>query len=149
MCSKEEIVHHVVGAFVMPDFRYFINKQTGEVNSIPGFFAESYVDMDKYSEFYDYLKANSNNFVEIPPVPTEQDIAIIENFIDNLDNKEKKNELIAIFQETNILNAFLKKIHNNDELLERWYDYKDNYYLKLAENWLKKECPDLYQLIST
>lgn len=102
--------------------------------------AKTGVDIETYPEWqqeavkwaYDIVN-NNDKYISLPQKNEFDDIAILKDYIEILD-EETRESIEKYIQEGKDF-KFIKDRNENMLNTEKWYDFKDNFYINLARKW--------------
>lgn len=135
--KKDELIRDIAEALEMSGFRYFIHKETYELDMLPDYGLEGSVDDELFEEFREKLEANFIDYIEIEKLSSRDAFAIMEEFTVKVENKRKQELLYNALQRPKPFRQFRYALEDHD-LLEDWYAYKDAYYIQLATTWFQE-----------
>lgn len=116
----------------------FYKTATKEVIMIPedyGFWIEE--EEEEYNKIMedDY---EEGEYIKIRKSDSRESFGLMESFTDELEEGRLKNELYRALSERKPFRTFRFVLDGNDEYLQKWYKYRDNYYNQKAIEFLKE-----------
>ncbi len=137
MKDLKVLIKEIAGAIEMNGYKSYLNKETLDVETVPDEAEFMYGDMDLFQELIDDLENEPEKFIEIEPLSSRESYKLMEAFSGQVKDKTKQYRLFSALSRPNPFKQFRYALEDND-LLQQWYAYKDNYYEELAKEWLNK-----------
>ncbi|WP_157638197.1 UPF0158 family protein [Flexithrix dorotheae] len=137
MKKKEELVKHVEHAFEIGGFRYFLNKNTWDLEYFPDDDNLAYADSDLYEDIIRKIKENPNQYIEIETPTSRDDYAAMEGFTEQVRNPTQLERLISALNRPNPFRQFRYALEDTD-LWNEWYNFKNRICKQMAKEWVKK-----------
>ena len=118
-------------------FKVFINRQTGETRSIYDFSYLSGVS-DPWEEELNRIKKNWPDHLEIRGMEPWEVFEIMEDFVQEIINKEGNTELHDALKDKRSFARF-RTLVEGSEYKKIWFAFRKNHYLKYVQNKLRSE----------
>ncbi len=108
----------------------FLNTETLETDELPQeFISEPFnYEMETGMSLEDFNPKYTSweKYITIEPLPSNESFGIMEKFANQLDNSKIKTHLQAVLTNRKPFANF-KRIIDNSDMLEEWYDFKDRH----------------------
>ncbi len=134
--SKAKLIKHVEEALELSGMRHFIHKESFDLLSYPDSESETYADMDIFEDTIQEITKHAESYVEVEPISSREAYIIMEDFTDIVHNISKQSALMRALNRPNPFRQFRYALEDI-ELLDEWYDYKNNAYKNLAVRWVE------------
>jgi len=110
----------------------FINTETNEIKSIidPD---DLYSEEEHWKEDLDEIENNWENYIKIDKMSSRDAFQIMEDFTDQVSNKEIRNRLIYALNRNKPFKNFKYEVDYNEEVRQNWFKFKTYKY----EEWVK------------
>ena len=100
----------------------YINKETNDVKITIDFDSE-YVDIENWEEDKNELEMNWRKYYEIEPMPSREGFMVMEEFIDKVNEKNLKEQLIRALNKRKPFQNFKYEVENSN-YREQWFKYR-------------------------
>jgi hypothetical protein len=118
-------------------FRAFYHKQTGELMFVPN--TDRYFDMDAsaWKEELDKLEENFLDYQEIYSMEASDSFKVMADFTEQMTDAGLQEKLINALNKKGPFRHFKFIIDNSGEHRQRWFDFKNERYIRWTEDQLK------------
>jgi len=106
---------------------HYLNMLTGRLEKVTTKDLTSREDMKKYDGF---------PWLRITPIPSREAYGVMEEFVVTMEEGMFKEKLEAAIVEDKPFKGFKKMLQEHPEIMERWTDHENKFYLDKAETWL-------------
>lgn len=119
----------------MDEIHWFFNSATGGIES----YSEDYPSHEQFEKDMEKIK-NNKNIYSIPTLESWKSYKFMESFNEDVvksENNLMHKKLLIALDGKGAFRKFKDVLHDDGELLEKWYKYKDEQFIKEASDWLK------------
>jgi len=114
--------------------RCYVNKETGNIKSIPDFDNWFSDDLEPWSDLINELEENRDKYIEIEKMESHESFEIMADFAENVDSKELKNSLINALNKKHPFRNFKWVVDNSGLYRQKWFDFKNQRNIEWVEN---------------
>lgn len=115
------------------DFQVYFNKKSKEFIDV----SLEWLATEEYETLIEEIEYNGNNYISLPEKYEINEYSMMEDFIWNLTDKQKANQLIEAIQGKGAFSRFRQQIINLG-VADAWYEYRDHAYKMIAKKWCQE-----------
>ena len=136
MEAREKLIKNALEALELTGMKHFIHKESFDLLSYPDEIMALDADMELFEDSIKEIENNPDNYVQVEPISSSEGFIIMEDFTDTVRNISKQNALMRALNRRNPFRQFRYALEDV-ELLESWYEYKNQAYKNLANRWVE------------
>jgi hypothetical protein len=118
--------------------KVFINPDTLEYKSIPDMEDQGFLNDDVWDEALEVIENEWDSFVLIEKMSSREAFGIMEDFIEEIDDKAYRQELSKILGRRSPFANFKAEVESSD-FRQAWFDFRDQRYLDYVKRHLYEE----------
>ena len=116
--------------------KVYVNKKTLEIKTVLDFDAHFDADTELWEEDINEIEENYDDYLEIEKKDSNDAYQVMEDFIETIEDTELKRELELGLNLSNPFRNFKDIIDSSGQYRDRWFEYKNDRYIKYVEEQL-------------
>jgi len=105
-------------------FRVFIHRDSFEKIIVKDWRNDNSFSEEKWKDVLDELEKNHDKYIELEKLPQNELFAVMEGFVDTLEEDSLKKQLELVISLTNPFTKFVEIIKSSAELKSKWIEFK-------------------------
>lgn len=105
-------------------FKCYVHKETHELITIPDELKHPDMEFEAWEEDIEKLEENFFDYLYIEAMDSRESFSVMEDFIDEVDDKKLKNRLIYALERSKPFKNFKYEIDYSGKYREQWFTFK-------------------------
>jgi hypothetical protein len=115
--------------------KVFVNTGTMEKKNVGDWENDEKFDENQWKDTLEDIESNPDKYIEIERLPQNELLAVMEGFVDSIEDEELKKQLELILTVANPFLKFREIINKSPDYKSKWAAYKNEGYI----DWIRSQ----------